>query len=128
MIHFFLALLKHIEQKLSTFIKKLESKFKNMKSEVTSDVAGLKKFATLKTLSIDGDGNYNITADVHYEDVDGKQLAYKDADKSTLSTSGKAPDESVPTEQLTPEQIKDQSNINALLVAITPVLSQLMQG
>lgn len=128
MTHLFLALLRRLVKFFNNFIQNLETKLKNMKTELTTDVQGLKKFATLKNLSIDADGNYTVNADVHYEDAAGNKLQYTEQSRSVISISGKTPDASIPLETLTPAQKADKENTDAIISAINPVLGNLLSN
>jgi len=128
MIHLVLALLKGFVKKLTNFISKIESRLKSMETEVKSDLAGLTKFATLKSLSIDQNGNYTVTVGYQYKDPAGNILQYADESKSIETIAGTVPDPSIAADQLTAEQLQAQKTSSFITAALTPVLSALIPG
>ena len=128
MIHLVLALLKGFVKKLTNFISKIESRLKSMETEVKSDLAGLTKFATLKSLSIDQNGNYTVTVGYQYKDPAGNILQYADESKSIETIAGTVADPSIAADQLTAEQLQAQKTSSFITAALTPVLSALIPG
>ncbi len=126
MIQHFLALLRRLNKRLSNFIHKIESRLKNMETEVKSDLSGLTKFATLNSLSIDEKGNYSLSVGYRYKDTAGNVLKYDDAAKNSQVIIGTAPDPTIPSDSLTNEELQAKQTSDAILAALTPVLKTLI--
>jgi hypothetical protein len=122
MSHLLIYLLKAIQKAFANFIAKLEAKFKNMETEVKSEVAGLKKTVTLKAFSIDEKGNFSAKLAATYTDADGNEMVFKDPAKAEVSISGEVPDETVDPSAYTPEQQTAKANSDAILAALAPAI------
>lgn len=123
MSHLFLALIKLLIKKLDNVVKTIEEKLKTMQAEVKTDVQGLTKFVTLKSLSIDEKGNYSLDVSYHYKDGNGNVLNYEDPGLTKQTISGAMPDPTIAADQLTPEQIAVQSTSQAIFNSLAPVLT-----
>lgn len=119
----FIAWLERQETKLKLFINTLKNQLSNMENEVTSDVVGLRKFAKFNSLTVDGNGNYNLSVTFYYKDGNGNVLNFADTKMSNLIVSGSTSPGIISDSEVDPVI---QTSYNAIIASITPILKTLI--